>query len=53
MSEGLSFDILATDYLLGSIDSKSCFLGIGTVPSIPFVILGDVFLQQHYVLFNK
>jgi hypothetical protein len=44
---------MPNDYLLGSIFSKRCFLGIDRLNSINFTILGDVFLQQHFVLFDK
>ncbi len=44
---------MPTDYLLGSIYSQRCYLGIDKIDSISFVILGDVFLQQHFVLFDK
>ena len=53
MSEGISFDLIPSDYLLGSIFSKRCYLGIDKIESINFTILGDVFLQQHFVLFDK
>ena len=53
VSEGISFDIMPSDYLLGSIFSHRCYLGIDKIDSISFVILGDVFLQQHFVLFDK
>jgi len=44
---------MPSDYLLGSIFSRRCYLGIDKIESINFVILGDVFLQQHFVLFDK
>lgn len=44
---------MPNDYLLGSIFSRRCFLGIDKIDNINFVILGDVFLQQHFVLFDK
>jgi hypothetical protein len=44
---------MPNDYLLGSIFSRRCYLGIDKIDSINFVILGDVFLQQHFVLFDK
>jgi hypothetical protein len=53
VSEGISFDIMPTDYLLGSIFSQQCYLAIDKIDSIQFMILGDVFLQQHFVLFDK
>ena len=53
MSEGILFDIMPHDYLLGSIFSRRCYLGIDKLNSINFAILGDVFLQQHFVLFDK
>lgn len=53
ISEGISFDITPEDYLLGSIFSKRCYLAIDKIPTINFTILGDIFLQQHFVLFDK
>jgi hypothetical protein len=53
ISEGISFDITPEDYLLGSIFSKRCYLAIDKMTGINFTILGDVFLQQHFVLFDK
>ena len=53
MSEGISFDITPEDYLLGSIFSSRCYLAVDKVASINFTILGDIFLQQHFVLFDK
>lgn len=53
MSEGISFDITPEDYLLGSIFSRRCYLAIDKMAGINFTILGDVFLQQHFVLFDK
>lgn len=44
---------MPSDYLLGSIYSQQCYLAIDKIDSINFVILGDVFLQQHFVLFDK
>lgn len=53
ISEGISFDITPEDYLLGSMFSRRCYLAIDRMPGINFTILGDVFLQQHFVLFDK
>lgn len=53
MSEGISFDITPEDYLLGSIFSRRCYLAVDKIASINFTILGDIFLQQHFVLFDK
>jgi hypothetical protein len=44
---------MPTDYLLGSIYSQQCYLAIDKIDSLGFAILGDVFLQQHFVLFDK
>jgi hypothetical protein len=62
ISEGISFDLMPNDYILGSLFSKRCYLGIDKIDNIlgidkidniNFTILGDVFLQQHFVLFDK
>ena len=38
---------------MGSIFSRRCYLAIDKIASINFTILGDIFLQQHFVLFDK
>lgn len=53
ISEGISFDLMPQDYILGSLFSRRCYLGIDKIDNINFTILGDVFLQQHFVLFDK
>jgi len=53
MSQGISFDIYPSDYLLGTFNSKVCYLGIDKLEDIPFIILGDIFLVHHFVLFDK
>ena len=40
-------------YLLGRLKNRNCYLGIDKLAKIDFMILGDIFLQHHAVIFDK
>ncbi len=40
-------------YILGGIKNRNCFLAIDKMPNLSFMILGDVFLHHHAVIFDK
>ena len=52
MSEGISFNITPSTYLFRHTSFEGCYLGIKPTP-IYEIILGDIFLQNYIVIFDK
>ena len=52
ISSGIQFNITPDMYLFSASSVRGCYLGIQPL-NMPFIILGDVFLQHNTVIFRK